>query len=98
MFQYTGTTTMYSKDFVSATSFEDILYKNNQCEIYKSATQTKDYPDKCVFLRNINTLTGISVAKKTIRDVGEVLYTAGRHPALIVVDSNPIGLSYESIA
>jgi len=102
MFQYTGATTWYSKDFEYLGCFEDILYKNNQCEINWQITQDQDHQEKTVYLRQINDIVGsISVVKKDERGHITGVSSAGisaMRPALIVVDNNPIGLSYETIA
>ena len=91
MFQYAESRTLTSDDFREASSFEDILYKSNPFFLntnnwYISGMQ------KEIYLR-ANEHTKVSVD-----GLGNTLYNSEMIPALIVVDDNPIGKSYEMIA
>jgi hypothetical protein len=69
MFQSAASLTMYSKDFIAASCFEDILFKYNPCRL--------DILDKKIYL--------------------QVVQLQYQEPALVVLDDNPIGTTYESI-
>jgi hypothetical protein len=84
MYQSTSATTWYRKDFGPAFSFEDILYKYNPYKLQGSQ----------VFLRQSSPyISGGNYDMNGVFRATEVSY-----PALFVVDNNPIGTSFETIA
>jgi len=92
IYQYAGTRTMYAKDFMEVGCFEDILRKYNP---YKMSDQHYSLiqQEKYVYLRNIYYLG------KTREDPeGNLSVESKLLPALIVLDGNPLGQSYETIA
>ena len=92
MFQSAGTRTMTSEDFREASSFEDILYKSNPYFLNVNSWYTMN-GEKYIYLRANEHITG-----SHYDDKGRLWVDHKMIPALIVVDNNPIGTSYEMIA
>jgi alpha-2-macroglobulin-like protein len=84
MYQSSGAQTWYRKDFGPAFCLEDILYKYNPYKLH----------DFQVFLRPSSPyISGENYGPNEVFHETELSY-----PALIVVDSNPIGYNYETVA
>ncbi len=90
-----GTTqTMSGRDLISTANLEDILRKYNSFYIADNNISTQGAKSKVIYLRGIEHLSGSSF------DKDKKVWTAnsGLVPALFVLDGNPIGESYETIA
>ncbi len=97
MFQYAGSRTMTSTDYREASSFEDIVFKYNpyyynEHSWWVGDKEVADMGGKEIYLRANEHTTASSDQD------GNISYSNKMIPALIVVDNNPIGLSYETIA
>ncbi len=91
MYQSSGAITVYGKDFISASTLQDIIYRSNPYKIVTTSIST-GVTGKQVYLRNApNSIIGHGSSD----DAGGALPI---QPALIVLDNNPIGTTYESIA
>jgi hypothetical protein len=84
MYQSSSTTTLYRKDFGSAFTFEDLLYRNIMCKVQGSM----------VFLRQTTPYISGTTSDPTWGTKANLIY----YPALIVVDNTPLGTSFETIA
>lgn len=90
-YQSTGAITLYSKDFDHTSTLDDILYRSNP---YKLTTTSMFVGSvgKQIFLRN----APLSISGHGSAENGNEPQPF--QPALIVLDNNPIGTTYESIA
>ncbi len=86
MYQSTGAITVYGKDFSPSSTLEDIIYRSNPNKIVTTSISAGT-TGKLVYLRN---------APNSIKGHGSS--DDGIQPALIVLDNNQIGITYESIA
>ena len=93
MFQYAGSRTMTRKDFREAACFEDILYKYNPFQLNNQNASDGLIKEKYIYLRANEHITG-----GHFDDQGNYSVDHGMYPALLVVDNNPLGLSYETIS
>jgi hypothetical protein len=97
MYQSTGATTWYRKDFGPAFSLEDILYRYNP---YKLVTFSwvKGEENYQIFLRNTTPTINGGHSETSADGKERFIVDEKTFPALFVVDNNPIGTSYETIA
>ncbi len=95
MFQSTGASTYYRKDFGPSFTLEDILYRYNPYKLITNSMILGTQP-KQIFLRN--TASSVSAHTGIVDNKPGVIVDQKEHPALIVLDNNIIGNSYEPIA
>jgi hypothetical protein len=95
--QSAGATTWYKKDFGSAYTLEDILYKYNPYRLITTSMILGVTP-KQIFLRNTAAYLNGGVFNINEEGKSEFTPTQRNQAALIVLDNNPIGNTYESIS
>jgi len=97
MYQSTGATTWYKKDFGPAYTLEDILYRYNPYRLI-TTSMIRGVKPKQIFLRN--TAAYLNGGTFSVNAEGKEEFTPSQRnqAALIVLDNNLIGDSYETIS